>query len=131
METKAYRTQITMISRIDRGILANPGNHGNLCSINLPMQKKDFYFSIPFLLLVFSPTFVFAKNLTIPFTPQAPYGNWSQPWQDTCEETAILMVDYFYNNKKLADKSVAKQEILRILNIKNNAYGKSLDENAE
>ncbi|MBI4992972.1 MAG: C39 family peptidase [Candidatus Magasanikbacteria bacterium] len=83
-------------------------------------------------LFLFLPNSVLAiKNLPVPFTSQAPYGNWNQPWQDTCEETAILMVDNFYNNKKLSDKSVAKQEILRILNIKNNGYGKSLDENAE
>lgn len=95
------------------------------------MQRNNLYFSVLTLLLLFSPTLAFAKNLSVPFTSQAPYGYWGQPWQDTCEETAILMVDSFYNNKKLSDKSVAKQEILRVLKIKTNAYGKSLDENAE
>lgn len=39
-------------------------------------------------------------NLAVPFTSQAPTKNWEQPWQDACEEASILMVDYFYQNKK-------------------------------
>ncbi|MBI5222398.1 MAG: C39 family peptidase [Candidatus Magasanikbacteria bacterium] len=104
----------------------------NPCSIKCYAQKIHFYPSIFVLLFIFLPVPVFAQtNLPVPFTSQAPYGYWGQPWQDTCEETAILMVDSFYNNKKLSNKSIAKQEILRILNIKTNAYGKGLDENAE
>ncbi|MFA5024908.1 MAG: C39 family peptidase [Candidatus Shapirobacteria bacterium] len=30
------------------------------------------------------------------FVPQAPEKNWSQPWQDACEESALLTV-YYYN----------------------------------
>lgn len=33
------------------------------------------------------------------FIPQAPEKNWDQPWQDTCEEAAILTVKYFFENK--------------------------------
>lgn len=33
------------------------------------------------------------------FIPQAPEKNWDQPWQDACEEAALLTVDYYY--KKL------------------------------
>lgn len=32
------------------------------------------------------------------FVQQAPEKNWDQPWQDACEEAAILTVDYFYKN---------------------------------
>jgi len=28
--------------------------------------------------------------LAVPFLCQAPYGNWQQPWQDACEEAAIM-----------------------------------------
>lgn len=82
-----------------------------------------------FLLLPF-PTQ--AYNLTVPFTPQAPEGNWRQPWQDTCEETSIVMVNNFYqgNTTKKKDKDKAKKEILQILKIKENKWGKSLDESA-
>ena len=33
------------------------------------------------------------------FVPQAPEKNWDQPWQDACEEAAILTVKYFFENK--------------------------------
>lgn len=33
------------------------------------------------------------------FIPQAPEKNWDQPWQDTCEEAAILTVKYYFENK--------------------------------
>ncbi len=34
------------------------------------------------------------------FIPQAPEKNWEQPWQDACEEAAILTVYYYYQNIK-------------------------------
>lgn len=33
------------------------------------------------------------------FFPQAPEKNWDQPWQDACEEAAILTVVNFYRNQ--------------------------------
>lgn len=50
-------------------------------------------------------------NLNVPFTSQAPLSDWSQPWQDACEEASILMVDYYYQNKSLP----AKEEVSKIL----------------
>lgn len=41
-------------------------------------------------------------NLAIPFTSQAPQGNWDQPWQDACEEAAILMMDAYYKGYGLS-----------------------------
>jgi len=32
------------------------------------------------------------------FVPQAPQQNWDQPWQDACEEAAILTVHYYYQD---------------------------------
>lgn len=32
------------------------------------------------------------------FIPQAPEKNWAEPWQDACEEAAILTVKYFFEN---------------------------------
>lgn len=31
------------------------------------------------------------------FIPQAPEKNWGQPWQDACEEAAILTVHYYFD----------------------------------
>jgi hypothetical protein len=50
-------------------------------------------------------------NLNVPFTSQAPLSDWSQPWQDACEEASILMVDYYYQNKSLP----AKEEVSKLL----------------
>ena len=30
-------------------------------------------------------------NLPVPFTPQAPHANWELPYQEACEEAAVLM----------------------------------------
>ena len=40
-------------------------------------------------------------NLNVPFTSQAPTANWSQPFQDACEEAAILMADYYVQGKSM------------------------------
>lgn len=48
-------------------------------------------------------------NLNVPFTSQAPLADWSQPWQDACEEASVLMVDYYYQNKSLPAKEEASQ----------------------
>jgi len=35
-------------------------------------------------------------NLGVPFTSQAPHGNWDAPYQDACEEASVYMVHAFY-----------------------------------
>lgn len=37
-------------------------------------------------------------KLEVPFTPQAPFGNWANPWQEFCEEAVILMTAKYYIN---------------------------------
>ena len=32
------------------------------------------------------------------FVPQAPEKKWDEPWQDACEEAALLTVHYYYQN---------------------------------
>jgi len=38
--------------------------------------------------------------LPVPFLCQAPYGNWEQPWQDGCEEAAIIMAMKYIQDRK-------------------------------
>lgn len=59
---------------------------------------------------VFPKTFL----LSLPFTSQAPEKNWDQPWQDACEEAAVLMVNAYYSDKTL-DVTTAKEEILKMV----------------
>lgn len=93
--------------------------------------------------LLFFTSPAIAINLDVPFTPQAPYANWSQPWQDACEEAAIVMVDYFYSparsqtpadradQPRTIPRSEAAAAIRRAYDLKNILYGWSLDENAD
>ncbi len=79
--------------------------------------------------VILIPEILFAKQLDISFTSQAPQGIWSQPWQDDCEEAAITMIKNFYINKTL-DKTKAIKQITEIRNIKERYFGFSLDEDA-
>lgn len=49
-------------------------------------------------------------NLDIPFTSQAPEKNWEQPWQDACEEAAVLMLGGYYTNLGIST-TTAKNDI--------------------
>lgn len=53
-------------------------------------------------------------NLPVPFTSQAPEANWDQPWQDACEEAAVLMLDAYYKEYGLSPLFV-KDEILKMV----------------
>lgn len=56
------------------------------------------------------PTIPDKYLLKVAFQPQAPYGDWSQPYQDACEEAAIITVEHYYNQKPLS-KDIMKNEI--------------------
>jgi hypothetical protein len=53
-------------------------------------------------------------NLDVPFTSQAPERNWDQPWQDACEEAAVLMVDAYIKGYALS-VPFAKEKILAMV----------------
>ncbi len=53
-------------------------------------------------------------NLDIPFMVQAPNGNWDLPYQEACEEAAIIMLDYYLEGKEL-NQELADKEILDLV----------------
>jgi hypothetical protein len=53
-------------------------------------------------------------NLDVPFTSQAPEFNWDQPWQDACEEAAILMLDAYYKDYGISP-IFARDEMLKMI----------------
>lgn len=69
--------------------------------------------------------------LSVPFSSQAPEGNWKQPWGDACEETSILMVDRFYKNRTEIGVEEARDAILNIFRVKEGVFGPSYDESAQ
>ena len=73
---------------------------------------------------------ILAGNIKTAFTSQAPFGNWSEPWQNACEETSIVIINSYYNQTDLTTAE-ANRAILQIIKTKNKYFGQSLDENAE
>jgi hypothetical protein len=53
-----------------------------------------------------------AINLAVPFTSQAPTANWAEPFQNACEEASLIMVEYYYENKKMPDKLAVEKIIV-------------------
>lgn len=53
-------------------------------------------------------------QLAVPFTSQAPEKNWDQPWQDACEEAAILMMDAYYKKYGISPL-FARDEIIKMV----------------
>ncbi|MFW0837419.1 MAG: C39 family peptidase [Candidatus Komeilibacteria bacterium] len=57
-------------------------------------------------------------NLAVPFMVQAPQANWSLPYQEACEEAALIMAHY-YKLKKELDPVLADQEIQKLVDWQN------------
>ncbi len=70
-------------------------------------------------------------TLDVPFTSQAPAGDWSEPWQNACEETSIAMVASFYSGEVGMTPEEASADIRKILDVKNRVIGTSSDESVE
>jgi hypothetical protein len=61
-------------------------------------------------------------ELPVPFLCQAPYANWAQPWQDACEEVAIIMAVHYINKYPL-DRESGNQEILGLVKFQEAKWG--------
>jgi hypothetical protein len=64
-------------------------------------------------------------NLAVPFTSQAPNGDWGEPYQEACEEASIYMVHQFYEGEPAGqiDPQVADEGIWEIVNFENALFG--------
>ncbi|MBU1119113.1 C39 family peptidase [Patescibacteria group bacterium] len=56
-----------------------------------------------------------SMNLAVPFTSQAPHANWDLPYQEACEEAAMLMSAHFLLNKGGFTKDSADAGILDLV----------------
>jgi hypothetical protein len=69
--------------------------------------------------------------ISVPFTPQAPSGEWGNPiFQDGCEEAASLMAVYWARGEGL-DFKKAKEEIIAASDYEKEKYGEYRDASAE
>jgi len=68
--------------------------------------------------------------LDVPFTPQAPFGNWADERQDYgCEEASILMAVYWAKGKELSYEK-AEEEVIAISEFEKKVYGNFYDTSA-
>lgn len=70
------------------------------------------------------------KENNVPFTSQAPEGNWLEPWQSACEEASIVMVQNFYKDAGLTVEQ-ARQQILAVFQLEKTTAPASQDESIE
>lgn len=55
-------------------------------------------------------------DIAVPFTSQAPHANWDDPYQEACEEAALIMVHRFLQGESgVLDVNDADQEILKLV----------------
>lgn len=69
-------------------------------------------------------------NLDIPFASQAPFANWDLPYQEACEEAAIIMAHYYLAGLAL-DPQTMDNEILKLIEWQNKTFGYYKDTTAE
>ncbi len=55
-----------------------------------------------------------AKNLSVPFTTQAPTANWDQDHEEFCEEASMLMAGRFFQNKKITNAADAESGLQQL-----------------
>lgn len=61
-------------------------------------------------------------NLTVPFFSQAPEGDWSQPWQDACEESSLILAHYGMKGEAIT-KTDFKKKVLEMVEWENEHFG--------
>lgn len=69
-------------------------------------------------------------NLDIPFGSQAPFGNWELPYQESCEEAAIIMAHRYLIGETLTPK-IMDEEILKLIEWERKKFGFYEDTTAE
>jgi hypothetical protein len=64
-------------------------------------------------------------NLAVPFTSQAPSGDWGEPYQEACEEASIYMVHRYFEGDLFGaiDPEVADAGIWEVVNFENALFG--------
>jgi hypothetical protein len=61
-------------------------------------------------------------EISVPFLCQAPFANWDQPWQDACEEAAIIMAVHWAKGYPL-EKEAGNEEILGLVRYQVKRWG--------
>jgi len=72
-------------------------------------------------------------NLAVPFTSQAPHGNWDEPYQEACEEASVYMVHAYFSgmDEGQIPASTADEALLQIVEFEMKLFGEYKDTTAE
>lgn len=66
-------------------------------------------------------------SIDVPFTPQAPFANWSDTFNEACEEASLIMVEYFLRQEDLS-QNIANSEIIDLVDWqKSHGYSEDID----
>lgn len=68
-------------------------------------------------------------NLKMAFYTQAPFSDWSMPWQEACEEASILLVANEYFHHRWSRENF-RDEILKLVEWQTKTFGDYKDTNA-
>ncbi len=69
-------------------------------------------------------------RLKVDFTSQAPERDWGYPWQEACEEAAVLIVMRYFDGRGIRGKDDAKKALLEIINWEKETWGFYKDSSA-
>lgn len=96
------------ISQIERSQQAAPGVSGPTQATQAATQEK---IQVPAEL-----------NLKMTFYSQAPFGDWSEPWQEACEEASILLIANTYYHHDWTRENF-RDEILKLVTWEDQNFG--------
>jgi len=78
------------------------------------------------------PQILSSLNLDVPFTTQAPSGEWyTYPFMHTCEEASVLMAHYYLDDTKNISAGMVKADLISMVDFENKKYGFSNDTDAQ
>lgn len=117
------------------GVITPPGTSpfegGYASSENYTMESSPVVAPKPKDPLVYAGVLPTDVNLDVPFTSQAPYSNWNEPYQNACEEASSIMVNAFYQGQTgVIAKADADAAILKLVAYENATYGDYRDTTA-
>lgn len=70
-------------------------------------------------------------NLNVPFTSQAPFQDWSLPYDEFCEEASTLMAASYIKGSPIIDPADANKKLLEIKAFEEKFFGFYEDTNTE
>jgi hypothetical protein len=66
-----------------------------------------------------------SMHLAVPFTSQAPHGNWDEPYQEACEEASVYMVHAYFSgvDEGQIPADTADEVLLKMVEFEMGLYG--------